>query len=428
MLKVLEQATVAARQGNWSLLNQCLQQLPLGNAAVSPLTDSDLEQALNLALSVLDAGDFQERWDVAKVFPKLGKVAIAPLIELLEDEEAELEARWFAGRILGNFDDASVVTRLVNVLHTSTDSELTAMAATALANFGTRAIEGLTPLLEKPESRVLAVRSLSQIRHSQTIPPLLGVVDDPDITVRLTAIESLSSFHDSRIPPLLLKALKDSSAAVRKEAVTGLGLRADLQEELDLLNGIKPLLYDFNAEVCAAAAIALGRLGTSEATAALFAVLKSPATPMPLQIAFIRALAWVETAQTLEYLQQVLSWSLEEPALEIIGVLGRLDSPTLKPKAAQILIDFFNSQHPIAKLTAVKQALALAWGELGELEATNALITQLAEPTTSVRLHAIAALKKLDAYPKLQQLASDNNLAPELKQGVAIALAEWSVK
>src|SRR3712207_8445144 len=55
--------------------------------------DTDLEQVLNLALDVLDAGDFQERWEVAKVFPKLGAIAIAPLLEILEDEDADLELR-----------------------------------------------------------------------------------------------------------------------------------------------------------------------------------------------------------------------------------------------------------------------------------------------------------------------------------------------
>jgi HEAT repeat protein len=94
-----------------------------------------------------------------------------------------------------------------------------------------------------------------------------------------------------RIPPVLLNALNDPAAVVRKEAVIGLGLRTDLGEELDLLARLKPLLYDFNWDVCQQAAIALGRLGTDEAADALFNVLKSPATPVPLQIDFVRAWA-----------------------------------------------------------------------------------------------------------------------------------------
>ncbi|HEY9797962.1 MAG TPA: HEAT repeat domain-containing protein, partial [Leptolyngbyaceae cyanobacterium] len=279
MSNVLEQATAAAQQGNWSLLNQHLQHLPLGKNATdagsesAPLNDTDLEQVLNLALDVLEAGDFQERWDVAKLFPKLGAIAIAPLIEILQDDEAELELRWFAGRILGEFNHPTVITTLVDLLKTAEDEELSTMAAAALASLGDSAVEALTGLLADPESRLLATTSLSQIRRPEIIAPLLSVVNDPQVSVRSTAIEALSSFHDSRVPPVLLNALDDPAATVRKEAVIGLSLRSDLGEELDLLNRLKPLLYDFNREVCQQAAIALGRLGTDEAADALFEVI-----------------------------------------------------------------------------------------------------------------------------------------------------------
>ncbi len=434
MSTVLEKATTAAQQGNWSLLNQYLQQLPLGKNATdadaesAPLNDSDLEQVLNLALDVLDAGDFQERWEVAKVFPKLGAIAIAPLIELLEDDEADLEMRWFAGRILGEFNHPTVITSLVHLLKTSEDEDLTAMAAAALSSLGNSAVDALASLLADPESRLLATQSLSQIRRPEIIAPLLSVVHDPEASVRSTAIEALSSFHDPRIPPVLLDALDDHAAAVRKEAVIGLGLRSDLWEELDLLNRLKLLLYDFNREVCQQAAIALGRSGTDEAADALFDVIKSPATPVPLQIDFVRALGWVKTPKTLDYLQQTITEASVECALEIVRVLGRIEEPVLKTRATQILIDFLNSEYPAAKTAIIKQALAQAWGELGEIGAIDALVGLLAEPTDSVRLHAIAALKNFPTtHQQLEQLAADENLTPALKQGVAIALAEWKI-
>ncbi len=433
MTNVLEQATAAAQQGNWSSLNQFLQQLPLGKKAKdadadsAPLNDSDLEQVLNLALEVLESGDFQDRWEVAKVFPKLGSIAIAPLIAILEDDEADLEVRWFTARILGEFNDPTVITTLVDLLKTAEDEDLTAMAATAVSNLGDSAIEALANLLAEPDSRLLATTALSQIRRPEIITPLLGVVDDSEVAVRSMAIEALSSFHDSRIPPVLLKALKDYAAVVRKEAVIGLGLRSDLREELDLLNQLKPLLYDFNQDVCQQAAIALGRMGTDEAADALFKVLQSPATPAPIQIALIRAMGWVGTAKSLDYLQQALDTASVECIQEIIKVLGRVEEPVLRLKAAQILLNL-NSQHPARQVAIVKQALALAWGELGEVCAMGALVELLADPTDTVRLHAIAALKNFPhAYQQLEQLADTEQLTPALKQGVAIALAEWNV-
>jgi len=434
MSNVLEQATVAAQQGNWSLLNQHLQHLPLGKNATdagsesAPLNDTDLEQVLNLALDVLEAGDFQERWDVAKLFPKLGAIAIAPLIEILQDDEADLELRWFAGRILGEFNHPTVITTLVDLLKTAEDEELSTMAAAALASLGDSAVEALTGLLADPESRLLATTSLSQIRRSEIIAPLLSVVNDPQVSVRSTAIEALSSFHDPRVPPVLLNALDDPAATVRKEAVIGLSLRSDLGEELDLLNRLKPLLYDFNREVCQQAAIALGRLGTDEAADALFEVIKSPATPVPLTYDFIRALGWVGTVKSLDYLQQALAHVSVECVVEIVRVLGRLEKPALKTKAAQILIDFLNSEHPARQVATVKQAVAQAWGELGEVGAIDALIGLLANPVDSVRLHAIAALKNFPSvHQQLIAIAADENLTPSLKEGIAIALAEWKI-
>ena len=56
-----------------SLLNQCLQ-LGTGEADCEL---PELEKLLALALDVLVDGDFPDRWEVAKVFPKLGAKAIA---------------------------------------------------------------------------------------------------------------------------------------------------------------------------------------------------------------------------------------------------------------------------------------------------------------------------------------------------------------
>lgn len=433
MLNVVEQATTAAQQLNWSLVIQCLQTLPLGNTDRRPtnqdlesatLIDRNLAQVLNLALAVLNGGDFQERWEIAKIIPKLGERAITPLIEILQDEEADLELRWFAIRILGGFADPIIITTLLDFLKTSEDAELASMAAATLSSVGERAIEALSSLLLVLESRLLATKALAQIRRPQTITPLLSVVHDSDAAVRAMAIEALSSFHDPRIPPILIEALKDLTATVRKEAVIGLGLRADLEQELDLINRLKPLLYDINGDVCQQAAIALGRLGTEAAVQALFEVLQSSATPIPLQLELIRVLGWIETATSLDCLRQASKTSTVDTALEIVRVLGRVTQPNLKTKAVQILIE--NLQQPAVQSNLVKQAIAQSWGELGEVEAVDALLGLLAEPAMSVRLHAIAALKNFpNSYQQLKQLASNKQLTPALQEGIAIALGEW---
>lgn len=424
----LEQAQVAFNAKDWSLLVQCLQQLiPREKRAQDNVnTAPEAAQLLNWAMAVLLAGDFQHRWDVAKLIPRLGVSAIAPLVEILEEDDDEL--CWFAVRILGEFDDPQAIAALVELIETTENEELQAVAATALGQIGKSAIAPLTELLAAEETRLLAVRSLAYIRRSETITPLLSVVSDPQPHVRAVAIEALSSFHDPQVPPVLLNALDDIAAPVRREAVLGLGFRADLCTELDLVARLLPKLYDFNLDVCHAAAIALGRLGTDAAANGLYQVLQSPHTPESLQIEIVRALGRIESNCALEYLASYLQQSSSvRVCQEAIAVLGQVEQPSNQSKAANILIDMLRWQHPVTKLASIKGAIALSLGYLGKLQAIEPLINLLADSERVVKLHAIAALKQLapEAHQQLQQMTT-RDIAPELKEGVAVALAEWS--
>jgi len=426
--QLLVQAQTAYDAADWSSLIQYLQQLILATDSEHPEIVKNREYLLKLTLSMLEMGDFQQRWEITKALTRLGNIAIPPLIEILEDEDAEEELRWYAARTLGEFQHPEAIAPLVELLKTDEDEELKAIAATALAQMGSVAITSLTELLADEDTRLLAVRSLSCIPQTETITPLLSVVQDPQATIRTAAIEALSSFHDERIPPVLLNALDDIAATVRRAAVLGLGFRSDLREALDLVRRLQPKLYDFNIDVCCAAAVSLSRMGCNEAAQQLFKLLISPHTPLPLQLETIRALVWVGTPSSLEYLQTVFNQSTSETLWqEIVTVLGRVQKPQTT-RAVEILLQILRLQHPATEIVSVKSAIALSLGQLGEMQAIEPLISLLADPNASVRLHAIAALKNLDreaAYQELQQLAKNTALTPDLQQGIAIALAEW---
>lgn len=439
MTDFLEQAEAAALQADGVGLHQCLQQLFNSDdwAAMSAEQQAaSLARMLPFALAVLEAGDFQDRWQVAKIFPQLGTSATHPLIEIVQDQTADWELRWFAVRILGDIHAPEVVMALVNLLQSTEDEELMAAAAAALANQGSSAIQVLHEMLrsETEATRIMAVQALSQIRRPETIAALLGVVDDPEVTIRATAVEALSSFHDQRVPPVLVKALADPAAQVRQVAVIGLGLRSDLLQDLGLVNLLAPLLWDLNLEVCQQAAIALSRLETPAAADVLFRALGTPQggqqsrllTPIPLQVAIVRALGWQPTAASLGYLQQALSFTPPPVRLEIVRVIGRLSNPELIAAAAASLQSLLGSG--LVPDPELKQAIALSLGELGDPQSIPALIQLLADPDLGIRLHAIAALKKLDAetaYAQLQALSQQDHLSPELQQGIAVALQEW---
>jgi HEAT repeat protein len=175
-----------------------------------------------------------------------------------------------------------------------------------------------------------------------------------------------------------------------------LGLRSNLRDKLDLTNRLQPRLYDFNLDVCCAAAGAISRMGDDTAARHLFQVLISPHTPMKLQIEVTRALSWLGTLSSLTYLRQALD-QLSTPTLwqEIVTVLGRVQQPNLKSAAAEILLDIFKIKHPAVEIASVKSAIALSLGQLGNTQAIEPLTVLLADTDAPVRLHAIAALKNL---------------------------------
>ncbi len=390
------QAQAAYEDADLSLLIQCLQQLILGENFKDPEVVKNQEYFLELALFVLLRGDFQQRWDIAKVFNRLGAIAISPLIEILKDEEGEEELHFFAVRILGDLKDSGAIEPLISLLKTTDSEELREIAGTVLGQIGTTAIASLTSLLANENTRFLAVRSLSYIRRQEIITPLLSVVQDLDAGIRAAAIEALSSFHDERIAPVLLNALDDVAATVRIYAVQGLGLRSNLRDKLDLTNRLQPRLYDFNLDVCCAAAGAISRMGDDAAAGYLLQVLISPHTPMKLQVEVIRALSWLGTLSSLTYLRQAFD-CLSTPTLwqEIVTVLGRVQQPNLKSAAAEILLEILKIKHPAVEIASVKSAIALSLGQLGNIQAIEPLTALLADTHAPVRLHAIAALKNL---------------------------------
>lgn len=404
-------------------------------------SEQEPEALLNNILTQLEQGDFQQRWEISKILPGLGTIALEPLLNILQDETADVEMRWFVARILGNFKSELIIEPLINLLKNSqsepTEAEISLQEITTvtLAGLGITAIAPLTELLEKPDSKLLATQTLAQIRHSETITPLLTVVDDPNSQIRAIAIEALGSFHDPRVIPILLASLNDPVAEVRKQAVTGLGVRLDLLENINLVEKLKPLLWDIRPEVCQQTQLALARLKTDEAATALLEQVQSSSVPLSLKIDGVRALGWIETSKSLDYLQEIqfnlnsTPATIEEITLiqEIIQGIGRIETVDLKEKATQILTDFINSNHPAFSDYKIKQLTIFGLGKLGSITAIPPLINLLVDPNPSVRFHCISALKQIEpeqTYQHLQNLSQQENISSDIKQAVLMALSE----
>ncbi|MGK7921339.1 MAG: HEAT repeat domain-containing protein [Trichodesmium sp.] len=441
MSNFFEQAKIAAQQRNWSLVNHYLQQF-ISESKLNKTTSTvqndniGLDEVIDLAIEVLENGDFQEKWDIDKLFKQIGKPAISPLIEILKDREIDLEERWFVTRILAEFKSEEVLEVMGNIIVSSESEDLQEIAAETLANFGDSGVDLLTDLLAKRESRLLATKALARINCISIITPLLSVVKDENNEVRIVAISALNNYCDSRIPIVLISALKDTVAKVRKTAVIGLAGYGNLQKELGLVKLLQPLLWDINFEVSQQAVIALGKIGTDSAATALFELLKTATVPIFLKIDAVRALGWIETKVSLEYLQNLLGYNFlvednyqAKIVNEIITALGKLEKPAFKSQGTDILIEFIASNNPSLETVYVKKSLALALGYLGNIHGLNYLIQLLEDEDNSVRLHSVAAMKQLDAekaYQKLIYLSQEANLNSQLKTGIEIAIAEMN--
>lgn len=395
--EILQLGLKAAEQQDWSTVNYYLKLLPqtqdgkLGNKLL--LTGENWQLGFNLAISTLIEADFQQQWEVQKLIPGFGRDILIPLIELLQDETLDPDIRWFICPILGNFPEPQVIVALVELLQQTQALELREIVGQTLITLGTAAINALESLLAQPEYRSLAVQSLFYIRTVETIPLLLEVAQDTQPELRAIAIQALGSFHDPRIPPLLIAALEDKFSSVRQAAVNALGFRPDLAEELDLVNRLQPLLSDLNLQVCRETAIALGRMTQVSATTALFSVLEADTTPSALKLDLVKALGWSKLSQGIDYLEKALVTSTGIVTQEIITTLGRITLPELKPQAAQVLVNWWQTQPLESSLH--KSALATAFGELRNNCAREILQQLAADRDRKVKLYAQSALHKL---------------------------------
>lgn len=430
MLNWMDQAREAVAQNNWAQVVECLQ-LQVQRQPITQMTEAELATLLGFGLNVLEAGDFQERWEVAKIFPVLGEIAIAPLMTLVHNEQAAIESRWFAARSLGAFNNLAAIQVLAELLQDE-DEELSAIAADALANLGSDTIPVLAPLLAQDDTRLLAVQALAQIHHPEVVPPLLTVLQNSQVAVRTLVIEALSTFHSPHIAAALVPALKDPAASVRRAALSGLGSYPELVKELSLVDLLAESLWDVNLSVCQEAALSLGRLGLDAGIPFLAQVLRSPHTPLALQRDSIRALGWIGSQMALTTLQTLLLDSPPDYSTEvyqdIVETLGRWPDPALQAIAAQGLMESLSSAALIQQNPQLRQSIALILGHLKQPQALDPLIQLLADQDDRVRLHAIVALKTLDApaaYQRLAHLQTSQDVSQELRQGVAIALREW---
>lgn len=357
------------------------------------------------AVTGFGAGDFHDRWEQSRQIADLGEAALGDLLAMLQADDQDWEARWFAARALGDFDRPEVIAALVKTFATTTDEDLRQAVAAALTQIGPAAIAALGQQLAQPALRPVAVQALARIHHPATVPLLLEVLEDGRSPVRATALDALGTFADPVTLPVMQRGLNDPSAAVRSAAIRGLlSLRSTL-DPAALAGWLAPLLDDLNLAVAQQAAYALGRLPLAAATASLLSLLPDPMralpnlnTPEALQIAAVQALTWQNTALALDGLIHAWDALGEQPRLSLLQGLAALD-PALRVQAAPALGSWLRTLPAIAAHSTLRRHLVLALGQLGSPDVALELQALLHDPDLGVQIHAEAALRQLQPQP-----------------------------
>ncbi|MCC5899406.1 MAG: HEAT repeat domain-containing protein [Phormidium sp. BM_Day4_Bin.17] len=357
-------------------------------------------QTVRVLLDLLEVGDFQERWDAAKRLPSFGQPALEGTLALLRSHPEDDELAWFAAQVIGQFHSSEALSALLELLTSATtDEDVKGMAARTLANLGEVAIAPLSELLQEERWRLLGIRTLAQVRHGDVIERVVPFWDDENAEVRAQVLALLSCHRHPLLLTPVLKGVRDLSPLVRREATIALGLQHEWIQELAPEVVIVPLLrerlLDLDLAVSQQAAIALSRVGTLEAIAALGRCLRSSETPVPLKLEVIRALGWIQRPQSIELLQTALSLPSVQLCLEAIRVLSQVKPKRLKPRAAKALTTWWNGHPPHRETPEVRQAIALGLGNFGQPETQAVVRSLLEDADETVRWHAQAGCEAI---------------------------------
>jgi HEAT repeat protein len=403
--------SVVENHQNPSLLNSALQVLASSNVdTLSPLINllkhPDAGLRMQAALALGDQGDAR---------------AAGALIAALHDEDTNV--RYHAIEALGKLRAVDAVDALVEIAE-SRDFFLTFIALEALTKIGdVRVAPRIVPLLDDELLAIPAVNLLGQLGDESIVSPLTALLNTPTAPAEAIA-DALASLRDRyeaeygegayiadltrhEISPTGVQNLLEALETPGKEdlrsialvlgwvrgagvdrALTRLMGRIDLRDEViealvrhgsattDLL--IAQLSAE-DLEVRRSAAVALGRIGDSRATAALVNTLRDE----PVTIDAANALGQIGDPEAVDGLLQLIG---SEDASIRQAVLGALNS-VIPPSMAERIIPLLHDPDPNVRESAVKIA-----GYFGYPEAAGALVELSRDPNERVRCAAIEHL------------------------------------
>lgn len=110
------------------------------------------------------------------------------------------------------------------------------------------------------EDREVGIEILVKTRSPEAVKALINCINDPAPEIRAAAIEGLATMDARSALPAILKRLKDEHPGVRQSATAAVALLGDARN----VNDLKPLSFDKDSSVAAAAETAIRKLSAGE--------------------------------------------------------------------------------------------------------------------------------------------------------------------
>ena len=392
-------------------------------AAATALARIHAEEAIPLLVEELRTTDAGSSPRVAEALTRFGALAVAPLVELLRDEEHPQAAVW-AARILGRIGDKAATAALLERLFDRSDT--VRMAATeALGSLGDRrATQALLRAAlsdPMPQVRAHAAGAIGRMGAEASIDVLVAALADPDYGTRVRALEALEMIQPTDTGPLE-RSLRDENADVRKRAALALDRVGYLSARVAELGSEDPPV----ARRASTAVLELGLAGLADAIAAHlhhadFRVRARVARicgelGVPRLAALLAASAedpsWPVRARVAEALGALRA---EEGTAALVALLGDAE-PVVRDTAAEALAQreakgmerFFpelsRAYHrgSVAARLAVLKPVASFEGA----EALGLLQKALSDPNSAVRLSALELIASRNSAVAVESLVA----------------------
>jgi HEAT repeat protein len=314
--------------------------------AVERLARSTSAQATTcLALALEDEDPGVRALAAAALTKSEDGVAVDPLLRCLRDRSAEVIKAALPG--LRRFPDLRTPSAVAPLLR-HPDSAVRSMAAQLLDQLGWHPADR--------EDEIWFLTATNQYARAATfgvaaLPAIEAGLSAGTYGSRIAAVEALGQIQDSKALRPLLTALKASDPGVCIAAIDALCRR----EDGDAANQILSALKHAHSQVRASAVEALGRMRSQTAFESIRALLEDPV------------------------------WEVRKQAAE---ALGRLRDPRALDALGNRLEQDLDHD--------VREAVAVALGNVGARQGIGRLVLALKDPASGVRRLAAASLSRID--------------------------------